>query len=154
VADLPNKKRIAQLARMLGSNGGERKNAWTALERAMHSEGFSWSDIGNCIEQCDDGKFTEAEMLEFAQAARAEGVEAGIQIGLARAANGGGNGHLTLPKPAEMAEYCHQRAGQLKDDKQREFISDMRRITLRSLTLSRPRLGYLISIYVQMGGSI
>ena len=28
-----------------------------------------------------DGKYTEAEMQEFAQAARAEGVEAGIRIG-------------------------------------------------------------------------
>jgi hypothetical protein len=159
VADLdPNKKRIAQLLRMLSSNGGERRNAWTALERLMQSEGVGWSDIGNWIEQCDDGKFTESEMVEFAQAARAEGVDAGIKIGLARAGNGGGNGSLALPQPAEMAEYCHQRAGQLKDDKQRDFISDMRRIT-RGLTLSRsplsrPRLGYLISIYVQMGGRI
>ena len=42
-------------------------------------------------------------MQEFAQAARAEGVEAGIKIGMARASNGSGNanGHLTLPKPSE-----------------------------------------------------
>jgi hypothetical protein len=143
---------------MLGSsNNSERRNAFAALERTMQSKGVNWSDIGAAIErdaERDEGKYTEAELIEFAQAARAEGVEAGIKIGQANAANSGGNGHLTLPQPSEMAEYCHQRAGQLKDDKQRDFISDMRRVTLRRLTLSRPRLGYLISIYVQIGGRI
>ena len=47
-------------------------------------------------------------MQEFAQAARAEGVETGIKMGMARASNGG-NGQLTLPKPSEMAQYCHDR---------------------------------------------
>ena len=52
-----------------------------------------------------DGKYTETEMQELAQAARAEGIEAGIKIGMTRASNGSGNtnGHLTLPSPAEMA---------------------------------------------------
>jgi hypothetical protein len=157
------RQRIAQLVRLFSTAvRGERASAWQALVRTMDSENISWSDVGNWIEhggaKCTDGKYTEAEMGEFGQVMRAEGVEAGIKIGMARAGNGGGNGQLTLPKPAEMAEYCHQRAGQLKDDKQRDFISDMRRIT-RGLTLSRsplsrPRLGYLISIYVQMGGRI
>lgn len=152
------RQRVAQLVRLFNTTErGERVSAWHALVRTMGSENVSWSDVGNWIEHgsgCDDGKFTEAEMLEFAQAARAEGVEAGIKIGLARAGNGSGNGQLTLPQPLEMAEYCHQRAGQLKDDKQRDFISDMRRVTVRRLPLSRPRLGYLISIYVQVGGRI
>ena len=91
-------------------------------------------------------------MQEFAQLARAEGVEAGIKIGLARASNGGGNGHLTLPKPVEMAEYCHERLGRLKDDKQRDFISDMYVVTQRGRSLSPGRLGYLASIYIKIGG--
>jgi hypothetical protein len=154
VAD-PNKKRIAQLLRMLGSSGGERRNAFAALERVMHSEGISWSDVGNWIEHTaaqDDGKYTEAEMQEFAQVARTEGVEAGIKIGMTRASNGHGNGHLTLPKPFEMAEYCHDRLGRLKDDKQREFVTDMFVITQRGVKLSLGRLGYLASIYIQIGG--
>jgi hypothetical protein len=122
MADLgPNKKRkrIAQLLRMLSSSGGERRNAFATLERIMRSEGVSWSDIGNAIERDveptpDNGRYTESEMQEFAQAARAEGVDAGIKIGLARARNGSGNGHMTLPKPAEMAEYCHERLSRLK----------------------------------------
>ena len=84
--------------------------------------------------------------------ARAEGVEAGIKIGLARASNGGGNGHLTLPKPVEMAEYCHERLGRLKDDKQRDFIGEMYVITQQEVRLSPGRLGYLASIYIQIGG--
>ena len=82
--------RIAQLICMLGSdNNNERRNAWAALEQTMQNKGVGWSDIGNAFEhaaECDGGKYTEAEMVEFAQAARAEGIEAGIRIGLARAA--------------------------------------------------------------------
>jgi hypothetical protein len=159
MADLgPNKKRIAQLFRMLGASGGERRNAFAALERTMQSEGVSWSDIGNAIEhggEHDEGKYSESEMQEFAQAARAEGVEVGIKVGLARAQNnGGGSGHLTLPQPAEMAEYCNERLGRMKDSKQRDFISDMYVITQRQRNLSLGRLGYLASIYIQIGGKV
>jgi hypothetical protein len=85
---------------------------------------------------------------------RAEGVEAGIKIGEARAGNGGGNGHLTLPRPLDIAEYCHERLGRLKDDKQRSFVADMYLITRRGMNLSLGRLGYLASIYIQIGGRI
>jgi hypothetical protein len=158
VADLgSNKKRIAQLIRMLGSSGGERKNAWGLLERSMQSARVSWTDIGDLIEQGgDDGRYTEAEMQEFAQAARAEGVEAGIKIGAARTHNGNGNGHLTLPSPAEMADFCQARRGQLKDNKQREFIDEMV-VKTRFPMLLRNRLmpgtlGYLVSLYIKHGG--
>jgi hypothetical protein len=156
VADLgPNKKRIAQLFRMLGSSGGERRNAFAALERVMQSEGISWSDIGNAIEhggEHDEGKYTESEMQEYGQVARAEGVEAGIKIGLARVSNGGGNGHLALPKADEMARYCHERLGQLKNDWQRDFVGDIFRITRRTTNLSLGRLANLVKIYIETGG--
>jgi hypothetical protein len=142
---------------MLGSSGGERRNAFAALERVMQGEGVNWSDIGNAIErdgEHDEDKYSESEMQEFAQAVRAEGVEAGIKIGLARASNGSGNGngYLTLPKAAEMAEYCHERLNRLKDDNQRKFVSDVYVITQRGMRLSLGRLGYLASVYIQIGG--
>jgi hypothetical protein len=147
----PNRKRLAQLVRLLGTTErGERANAWRALERAMEGAGVGWSDLGNWIER-DEGKYSESELAEFAQIARAEGVEAGIRIGEARAGSGGGNG-LTLPRPAEMAQFCHERLAQLKDDKQREFITDMYVVTRRSVHLSKGRLGYLTSIFIQNGG--
>src|SRR5262245_26137878 len=123
----------------------------------MKSEDISWSDIGNWIECAgaqDGGRYTEAELHEFAQAARAEGVDAGIKIGMARVGNGNGNGGLTLPSPREMAEFCHDRPARLKDDTQRDFVADMRSLTLRGLTLSLRRLGYLASIYIQIGGRV
>jgi hypothetical protein len=162
VADLgPNKKRIAQLARMVGSSGGERRNAFAALERVMQSEGITWSDIGNAIEHFvngnadSEGKYTETEMQEAIQASRAEGVETGIKIGQARSQTWQqSNGHIVLPKPSEMAHYCHERLGRLKDDKQRDFVSDMYVITRQRRNLSLGRLGYLASIYIQIGGRI
>jgi hypothetical protein len=158
VADLdPNKKRIVKLFRMLGSSGSERRNAFAALERAMQGEGVGWSDMGNVIERGfggDDGKYTEAELQEFGQALRAEGVEAGIKIGLARTGNGSGDGHYTLPNSAKMAEYCNGRLARLKDDAQRTFISKMHAITQRGRTPPLGELGYLASIYIKNGGRI
>jgi hypothetical protein len=155
VADLDPMTRIAQFARMLGSTGGERRNAFTALERFMHSHGISWSDIGNAIERNTDGKYTEDEMQQFALAVRKEGIEEGIKIGIVRGqAQQHSNGHIVLPEPSEMAEYCHERLSRLKDDKQRDFISDMYVITRRGRGLSLGRLGYLASIYIQIGGRI
>jgi hypothetical protein len=155
VADLgPSKKRIAQLLRMLSSSGGERRNAFAALERTMESENITWTDIGNAIEHgSDDSKYSEAEMQEFAQAVRAEGVEAGIKIGMARAqTQQRSNGHIVLPEASEMAQYCQQRSSRLKDDRQREFIDEMYSMTQRGRTLSLGRLGYLASIYIGIGG--
>jgi hypothetical protein len=156
VADLgPHKEKIAKLLRMLGSSGGERRNAFAALERTMQSEGITWTDIGNAIEHTADGKYTEDEMQQFALAVRKEGVEEGIKIGIARGrAQQQSNGHIVLPEPSEMAEYCRLRSHRLKDDKQREFISDVYAIMLRGRGLSLGRLGYLASIYIQMGGRI
>ena len=36
-----------------------------------------------------------------------------------------------------MAEYCHDRLGQLKDDKQRDFVGDMYVVTQRRTNLSK-----------------
>ena len=119
----------------------------------MHSEGVTWTDIGDIMASGgDEGKYSESEMHEFAQAARAEGVETGIKIGLARASTGSGTGHLTLPRPLEMAQYCHERLHRLKDNKQRDFVNDMLVIVQRGISLSPGRLGYLASIYIQIGG--
>ena len=136
---------------------GVRVATWRAIELTMQSNGITWVDVGNWIEQGDalerdDGKYTESEMQEFAQASRAEGVEAGIKIGMARALQS--NGHIVLPEASEMAEYCHGRLNRLKDDKQREFVADMYVITQRGKNLSLGRLGYLASIYIQIGGRI
>jgi hypothetical protein len=152
----PSKERLAKLFRMLGSSDGERRAAFAALERTMKSEGVSWSDIGNAIEHdSGESKYTEAEMLEYGQAARAEGVKAGIEIGLARASDSGGNGHLTLPPPAEMADFVRDRRGQLKDDGQRQFIDEMVVKTQRLRNRLAPgTLGYLVSLYIKHGGKI
>jgi hypothetical protein len=155
-----DKKSLAKRLRMLGTPVvTERRNAFAALERFMHSKSVSWSDIGNLVEEdkkpvSDECKYTESDLQQWGQVQRAEGVEAGIKIGEARKSNGGGNGHIALPKPADMAEYCHERLGRLKDDKQREFVTDMYSITQRGKNLSPGRLGYLASIYIQIGGRI
>jgi hypothetical protein len=136
------RERIAQLVRLFGTpKRGERANAWRALERTMESVGVTWSDIGNWIEH-GDGKYTEEEMLEMVAAIRKE----------ERARAPQSNGHIVLPEPLQMAEYCNARPGRLKSDWQREFIADIYRITQRGMNLSLPRLANLAKIYIEMGG--
>jgi hypothetical protein len=152
------REKIAQLVRLFGTpERGERANAWRALERMMDGAGITWSDVGNWIEEGkkpdpDESKYTEDELQQFGQARHAEGVEAGIKIGEARKSNGGGNGHIALPKPSDMAEYCHERLGRLKDDAQRDFICETYEKTQRGRSLHAGTLGYLVSLYMKHGG--
>jgi hypothetical protein len=119
--------------------------------RALESVGASWTDLGNWIEN----SYSENEMLEAIAAARQDGIQEGIKIGKAQTqAQAQNNGHIVLPEPSEMAEYCHDRLSRLKDDKQRDFVRDMHTMTQQGIHLSRGRLGYLASIYIQIGGRI
>jgi hypothetical protein len=148
------RQKIAQLVRLFGTTArGERASAWHALERTMEGAGVSWSDVGNWIEQngIDEGKYTESELQEFGQAMRAEGVEAGIKVGMTRKSNGGAG---TLPSTAIMAEYCHERIGRLQNDWQRNFVTDIFVITRHMKNLSLSRLANLAKIYIEIGGRI
>jgi hypothetical protein len=134
VADLaPIKERLAKCIRLFGS--AERANARTMTERAA-SVGASWTDLGDWIEH----SYSEDEMLEMVAAVRKE----------ERARAQQSNGHIVLPEPSEMAEYCHQRLGRMKDDAQREFVIGV--YVRRGIGLSRSELGYLVSIYIKNGG--
>jgi len=104
----------------------------------MRSECVTWTDIGDVIEH----SYSEDELRELVDTVRKQ----------ERARAPQSNGHIVLPEASEMAEYCHQRLGRLKDDKQRSFVSDMYVITRHGMNLTLGRLGYLASIYIQIGG--
>src|SRR5262245_38781699 len=134
MADLaPVKERLAKCIRLFGSV--ERANARTMTERTLASVGASWTDLGDWIER----SYSEDELREFEAVIRKQ----------ERARAPQGNGHIVLPDACEMAEYCHARLSRLKDDKQRNFVSDIYVITQRGMNLSLGRLGYLASIYIQ-----
>jgi hypothetical protein len=143
VADLaPIKERLAKCIRLFGS--AERANARLMTERALASVGASWTDLGDSIEH----SYSEDEMQQIASVMRKRGIEEGTKIGQQS------NGHIVLPEPAEMAEYCHQRPHRLKDDAQRQFIDEMYVKTRRGINLQLGTLGYLASIYIKLGGRI
>jgi hypothetical protein len=136
---------------MLCSTGNERRNAFSALEHRMQSEGVSWSDIGNAYEHSTEDKYTEKEMQEFFAAGRKEGVEAGIKIGLACAQQS--NGHLVLPSPSEMAKHCCQQLSQLTNNNERNFVNETCPYIRRRAKLTPGQLGFLASIYIKTGGA-
>jgi hypothetical protein len=137
VADLaPIKDRLAKCIRLFGS--AERANARIMTERALASVGANWSDLGDWVEN----SYSEDEMCELVDAVRKDERARAPQY----------NGHIVLPEASEMAEYCRARLNRLKDDKQRDFVSKVYLVTQRGLNLSLGRLGYLASIYIQIGG--
>jgi hypothetical protein len=107
-------------------------------QRALESVGANWTDLGDWIEH----SYSEDEMLEMVATVRKE----------ERARAPQSNGHIVLPEPSEMAEYCRQRPHQLKDDAQREFIDEMYVKTQQGKNLKLGTLGYLASIYIKLGG--
>jgi hypothetical protein len=150
VADLaPIKERLAKCIRLFGS--AERANARNMTERALASVGASWTDLGDWIEH----SYSEDEMLEMVAAIRKESVEEGIKIGRAHVQpQQQKNGHLHLPEPLAMAEYCQQRLNQLKDDAQRTFVENTHATLRRGWSIKRGPLGYLASLYIKHGGGI
>jgi hypothetical protein len=134
----PVKERLAKCMRLFGS--AERANARNMTERALESVSANWTDLGDWFEH----SYSEDEMHQIVDAIRKEERERAPQS----------NGHIVLPEASEMAQYCHERLGRLKNDKQRDFISDMVVITRGGRSLSLGRLGYLASIYIQIGGRI
>jgi hypothetical protein len=137
VVDLaPVKDRLAKCIRLFGS--AERANARIMTERTLAAVGASWTDLGDWIEK----SYSEDEMLEMVAAIRKE----------ERARVPQSNGHIVLPEPSAMAQYCHERLSRLKDDAQRDFIREMLVKTGRGINLQRGTLGYLASIYIKHGG--
>ena len=108
----PREKWSRKLVRQFGTpERGVRANAWRALERAMDDAGINWSDIGNWIEAGDKTVRTpKTNYSSLVRPGTQKAIETRIRIGEARKSNGGGNGHITLPKPADMAKYCHDAA--------------------------------------------
>jgi len=102
-------------------------------ERALASAGASWTDLGDWIEH----SYSEAEMLEMVAAVR--------QQELAQASRH--NGHTVL---REMADYCYERRERL-EEKHHDFVDKMP-AQARRRALSLRERGYLVSLYVQLGG--
>ena len=159
MADLgPNKKRIAQLFACwapAAASAATRSLRWSAH---AESEGISWSDIGDVDRErwrCDDGKYTEERNagIRPRPPARKGSRQGSRSAWRARAMGRQWSGHAaaSLRRWRSTATSGSRR---LKDDKQREFVSDMYVITQRGTNLSLGRLGYLASIYIQLGGRI
>ena len=125
---------------------GVRAAAWYAIERTMQSHGITWVDVGNWIEN----SYSEEEMLEVVDIVRKEERQRAQQTAAQS------NGHFMLPSPAEMADFCEARRGQLKDDNQRKFIEEMVWTTrqMSHRRLHPGTLGYLVSLYIKHGGRI
>jgi hypothetical protein len=142
VTDLaPVKEKLAKCIRLFGA--AERANARTMTERTLASVGANWTDLGDWIEH----SFSEDEMHEIVDVIRKEERARAPQAPQI-------NGHFVLPEVLEMAQYCHDRSGLLKDDNQRDFVDDMYHRAQRGMQPKRGPLGYLASLYIKLGGRI
>ena len=141
MADLaPVKERLAKCIRLFGS--AERANARTMTERALESVGANWTDLGDWIEH----SYNEQEMLEMAAAIRKD--ERARECRRATATS-------CCLRPSKMAEFCHERLVSIEG---RQAARVCRRHVCDHAAGDEPiieeRLGYLVSIYIQIGGRI
>ena len=118
------------MVRMLGLRARRKRRNLPPWSAPCGARALPGSDIGNVDRagrqvEHDDSKYTESEMQEFAQASAPRGSKRESRS--AWRARRRAMDISCCPKPSEMAEYCHQRLGRLKNDKQREFVADMYR---------------------------
>jgi hypothetical protein len=142
VADLASvRDRLAKCVRLFGST--ERANARVMTERALASVGATWTDLGDWIEN----SYSEDELREVVEVIRKE--ERARMPPPPQS-----NGHITLPEPLEMAQFCHDRSQQLKDDNQPDFVANTYRKIRFGRGLKRGELGFLVSLYIKLDGRI
>ena len=105
-------------------------------ERALGSVDANWTDLGDWIEH----SYSEEEMLEAIETVRKE----------ERARIPQRNGHTLLRDDSEMADYCYTRRHRL-EEKHHSFVDKMPDQARRRALSLRER-GYLVSLYVRLGG--
>ena len=131
----PVRERLAKCIRLFGS--AERANARTMTERALAGVGATWTDLGDWIEH----SYSEEELLELIEVVRKE----------ERARAPQRNGHTVLREDSEMADYCCVRRSELEAE-HHDFIDRMPSRTRHRRPLSPKERGYLVSLYIQLGG--
>jgi hypothetical protein len=146
----PTARRLGKLLRLLSSDfDGEALAAVAAMRRLFETEKLSFNDLAAVIEGTDEGrpKFTENDARKI--------YEEGVRDGLAKARSAAQESDFFdsdgSPCWPEIAVYCRAKAGQLRNEREREFVSDMAVNTLeREPTLKQAR--WLLRTFVKLGG--
>jgi hypothetical protein len=145
-------KRVSKLVRLMGSNfEGEAMAAVTGLRRLLASEGL-FNDLATLIENCD-GQIEEKKYSD----ADAENIfNRGINRGRAEEAQ---RRELPpefydtdgQPRWNEIALFCLKHVAQLRNDWERDFVTDMAGKTLWRQP-SPKQAKHLLAIFIRLGG--
>jgi hypothetical protein len=151
-------RRVSKIFRLMGSDlEGEANAAAHKLVSLIRTEGVNCNDLGTLIENCDgrieERKYSDAD----AEMIYSKGVEQGIQKGRAEEArkqqappefyDADGS-----PRWYEIALYCEQNSGQLRDEWDRNFISGMPEKMIRWKSPTAKQIPILMSIFKRLGG--
>jgi hypothetical protein len=144
-------RRIGKLIRLLGSNiEGEAISAASALRRVQQTEGFSFHILANLIESFEERKYsdTDAEIIFMRGEEKGRREEMGKQQAPAEFYDADGS-----PRWYEIASFCRQNNARLRDEWERNFVSD--EFVAKIIKFGRPtdkQIPHLMAIFVKLGG--
>lgn len=111
----------------------------------MEGAGLTWTDIGNVIENYQDGKYTEAEMQEAIRAAAAVNPDQRWKKTTLTFLDLDGN-----PAWSDVIEFCRKHEHKL-DPRNQEFLTSVAtQVVYRQLSLKQQE--WLRSIFLRVGG--
>jgi hypothetical protein len=138
--------RVGKLLRLLGSDKeGEMLAATAALRRTLHGAGADLHDLAESIEGTANGKkFTEEDAQKIYQAGVEDGRrEAEANTGFHSVDDDGPPWHA-------IAQECAERLDRMRDERERQFVQDMVRRTVRGGTPTEKQAKWLRDIYTRV----
>jgi hypothetical protein len=150
----PVAKRLSRLFRMLGSPyEGERHTAADKMKSLLESEKLTFNDIAVLIEnhngEIEAKKYSDAD----ADIIFKKGIERGrTEEARKREAPPEFYDADGCPRWYEIAVYCQQNRGQLRDEWERNFANDMPGKIIKYGRPTEKQVPHLIAIFVRLGG--
>jgi hypothetical protein len=150
----PVAKRIARLFRMLGSPfEGEAHNALTMMKRTLQTEGLKFNDIATVIENCngeiEEKKYSDADAVIIFARGMEKGRTEEARKQQAPPEFYDTDGH---PRWYEIAMFCQQNSTRLRDEWERNFVSDMPSKIIKYGRPTEKQVPHLLAIFVKLGG--
>jgi hypothetical protein len=138
----PVANKLGKLLRLLSSDrDGEVVGAARAIVRTLDSAGLDIHALAAGLESSNGKKFSEADALEIYR----RGMEDGK-----RAAEGGGFHSVDEPTWHEIACECAAHDDRLRDERERQFVRDMVRRTVRGGVPTEKQAHWLRAVYARV----
>jgi hypothetical protein len=143
-------RRIGKLIRLMASNiESEAIGAATALRRVQQTEGFSFNVLANLIESFEERKYSDndAEIIFTRGVEKGRREETNKQQAPPEFYDADGH-----PRWYEIAVFCQENRGRLRDDWERNFVTEIVSKIIKYGGPTEKQGRHLLAIFVKLGG--